>query len=113
MNAAGALRRPVKLAELFPPESIQVDLDQSTKPAVIEALVHHAASLGRLPGEAERPVVDAILRGGPRFDRALGMELRCRTADGDRSTGSSGWWASCTGRSPLTRWTASRLTGSS
>lgn len=61
MNRAGAADPPVKLAELFPPESVRVGLDQPTKPGVIEALVHHAVGLGQLPLDAERPIVEAIL----------------------------------------------------
>jgi nitrogen PTS system EIIA component len=61
MNRAGAAGPTVKLAELFPPESIRVGLDQTSKPDVIGALVHHAAHLGGLPGEAERPIVETIL----------------------------------------------------
>jgi nitrogen PTS system EIIA component len=72
MNAAGAVRSPLKLTELFPPESIRVGLEQHTKPAVIEELVHHAVALGRLPEEAERPVLDAILQREGLGSTALG-----------------------------------------
>jgi mannitol/fructose-specific phosphotransferase system IIA component (Ntr-type) len=80
----------VKLAELFPPESIRVGLDQATKPAVIEALVHHAVDLGRLPGEAERPVVDAILAREGLGSTALGHGLafpHCRWRSIERLVG--------------------------
>jgi PTS system nitrogen regulatory IIA component len=87
MNSAGAEGRSLKLAELFPPESIRVGMDQPTKSAVIEALVHHAVDLGRLPGEVERPVVDAVLAREGLGSTALGHGLafphcRWRSIDG-------------------------------
>ncbi len=61
MNPAGRARLPVRLTEIFPPEAIRVGLEQHTKSAVIEELVHHAVDLGYLPRQEEGPIVDMIL----------------------------------------------------
>jgi nitrogen PTS system EIIA component len=93
MNPQMAGRSPLKLAELFPPESIRVDLDLPTKPTVIEALVHHAVHVGRLPGEAERPIVAAILDRERVGSTGLGHGIafpHCRWPSLDRLVGVMG-----------------------
>lgn len=85
--------RPLKLSELFPPESIRIGLVQRTKSAVIEALVHHAVLLGYLSGRDERHIVDRILARESLSSTALGHGIampHCQWDALDRFIGVAG-----------------------
>jgi PTS system nitrogen regulatory IIA component len=62
MDAACAVRGPLRLAELFPPEAIRVGLEHRSKTDVIKALVHHAVDLGYIPLHEEQLIVDTLLK---------------------------------------------------
>ena len=83
----------MKLAELFPPEAIRVGLEQHTKSAVIEELVHHAVALGYLPRQEERPIIDTILEREGLGSTALGHGIalpHCQWRSLDRFVGVAG-----------------------
>ncbi len=90
MDTACADRVSMRLADLFPPDAIQIGLEQHTKSEVIAELVHHAVVVGHLPRRAEEPIVDAILERESLGSTALGHGIafpHCRWASLERFVG--------------------------
>ena len=90
MNPTSAIHSPLRLTELFPPETICVGLGPHTKSDVIADLVHQAVVVGHLPRSAEEPIVEAILERERLGSTALGHGVaypHCRWRSLDRFVG--------------------------
>jgi mannitol/fructose-specific phosphotransferase system IIA component (Ntr-type) len=61
MSITNMLSSQVGLARIFPTEAIVVGLEDTSKPAVIAALVQRLVVLGRVPRREERGLVKAIM----------------------------------------------------
>ena len=86
MDHATAVRPPLRLADLFPPQAIRVGLDQPSKVAMLEALVHHAVDLGYLRHEEEPGALATLLERERLCSTGLGHGLafphcECRSLD--------------------------------
>ena len=93
MKTDRALRPPLRLTELFPPQAIRVGLNHHSKSAVIEELVRHAVVLGYLGRQEERLLIDTILAREDLGSTALGNGLafpHCQWRTLDRFVGVAG-----------------------
>lgn len=61
MQATGAAKMAVRLAEIYPPEAIAIGLRSRTKQGAIAELVRHLVRLGYITDDEEGAVVDSIL----------------------------------------------------
>lgn len=94
MSSVSATRAPMRLAEIFPPEAILMDLGHTSKASVIEHLVGHAAALGHVPWTAKDALVRLVLEREGLGTTALGNGIafpHCKSGFTERFVGVAGF----------------------
>ena len=79
MAITNVIDSSIALARIFPPEAIAVGLENTSKQAVIAALVRRLVTLGGIPSREEHGLIRAIMAGKASERRRWAMGSRFPT----------------------------------